>query len=192
MNTSDVGKVDALFEILKYVNKDTPKEVNRYVDGIAEEDKGRPIADVLLDKVLASQPKNKAQEISLLISRILSRSPFGASTTGDEGDKSIGFFLNQWIKLETTIRKLGPSKTTRFAPITYALRIADLPTQTRETIEKLSQLRNALVHGVARPTEATLFDAGTLIRDSILPELLRKITLRRRKKTHGERATRYS
>lgn len=183
MKIVDVGKVDVLFEILRYISKDTPKEVSRFIDRIDDEDKTRPIADVVLDKVLAGQSKSKARETSDLISRILSRSSFGGVSEADEAVQSIGFFLTQWIQLETTISKLAPSRTPGFVPMAYALRRAHLPAQMKTTVEQLSRMRNALVHGIVRPNTATLNEAGRLIRDSILPQLLRKTSTKRRQRS---------
>lgn len=171
MQTADIGKVDILFEVLRYVKQDTPKTLSRFVAQIEDEDRQRPIADVVLDKVLASQPKRKAAKLSELISKILSRSPFGGLTEGGEAETAIGFFLTQWIQLETTLRRLMPSEHPRFLPVRLALRKLQLPAQTKVAVERLSRLRNELVHGIERPNVATLNEAGSIIRDSILPQL---------------------
>jgi ppGpp synthetase/RelA/SpoT-type nucleotidyltranferase len=171
MQTADIGKVDVLFEVLRYVHQDTPKKLSKYIAQIEGEDKARSIADVVLDKVLAGQPKLKAQRLSELISRILSRGPFGGSTEGGEAETATGFFLTQWIKLETTIRRLVPGERLRLLPVRHAVRQLQLPANTRVAIERLNRLRNELVHGIERPTVATLNEAGAAIRDSILPQL---------------------
>jgi hypothetical protein len=177
MKTADIGKVDVLFEVLQYLRLDTPRKLIRYMNQIDNDDKARPIADVVLDKVLAGQPRNKVKSLSTLISRILSRTPFGSSEGGD-AEAAIGFFLTQWIELETTIRHLTPSEGRfRSVPVVHAIHKLQLPPQLRDEVVRTNRLRNELVHGIERPNAAALHQAGSMIRDSILPEIkkLRRI-----------------
>jgi hypothetical protein len=174
MQIADIGKVDVLFDVLRFVHQDTPKKLSRYVAQIAEDEKAGPIADVVLDKVLAGQSKRRAKEVSELISKTLSRSPFGGPSGGGESETAIGFFLTQWIQLESTIRRLAPNERPSFLPVRRIIRQLQLPTKTLVAVERLNRLRNELVHGIERPTATTLNEAGALIRDSILPQLLGK------------------
>src|SRR5208282_4783510 len=130
-----------------------------------------PIADVVLDKVLARQPKSKVKELSALVSKVLSQTLFGSSKGGD-AEAAIGFFLTQWIELETAIRRLVPS-VTRFRPMPVGRSIEklQLSSQLKEDIGKMNRLRNELVHGIERPNAADLYEAGNTIRDSILPAI---------------------
>jgi ppGpp synthetase/RelA/SpoT-type nucleotidyltranferase len=169
--TADIGKVDVLFDVLRYIHQDTPKKLSRYVAQIEQDELTRPIADVVLDKVLAGQPKRRAKKLSELISKTLWRSPFGGLADGGEAETAIGFFLTQWIRLETALRRLAPAERPGFLPVRYALQRLQLTTQVRNAVERLNRLRNELVHGIERPTAATLNEAGAVIRDSILPEL---------------------
>jgi ppGpp synthetase/RelA/SpoT-type nucleotidyltranferase len=171
MQTADIGRVNVLFEVLQYLRLDTPKKLCRYMNQIDSDDKSRPIADVVLDKLLAGQPKSKVRNLSSLISKILSRTPFGSSGRGD-AQAAIGFFLTQWIELETTIRHLTPSEGRfRSLPVVHAIHKLQLPPQLRDEVARTNRLRNELVHGIERPNASALYEAGNTIRDSILPEI---------------------
>lgn len=171
IQTTNVGKVDVLLEVLRYVGLDTPKKLARYLNQVSDEDRNIPIADIVLDKVLAAQPKNKVKSLSGLISKVLSRTPFGSSEGGDV-ENSIGFFLTQWIDLERTIRNLTPSEARlRSIPVVHAIHKLDVPPQLREDLMRMNRLRNEVVHGIERPNAEVLHQAGRVIRDSILPQI---------------------
>jgi ppGpp synthetase/RelA/SpoT-type nucleotidyltranferase len=171
MQTTDIGKVNVLFEVLQYLRIDTPQKLSRYINQIANDDKFHPIADVVLDKLLAGQPKNRVRNLSTLISKVLSRTPFGSSEGGD-AEAAIGFFLSQWIELERTIRRLVPSDgRLRSVPVVHAIHKLQLPSQMRDEVVRTNRLRNELVHGIVRPNATALYQAGNMIRDSILPAL---------------------
>jgi ppGpp synthetase/RelA/SpoT-type nucleotidyltranferase len=171
IQSADIGKVDVLFEVLQHLRLDTPKRLDRYMNQIDKSDTTRPIADSVLDKILAAQPKNKVNSISSLISKFLSRSPFGPSDGGDT-EAAIGFFLTQWIELETTIRRLAPSSERfRVLPVIHAVLKLNVPEKLSADIRRMSGLRNLLVHGIERPSAASLREAGATIRDSILPSI---------------------
>ena len=172
MQTLDIGKVDILLEVMRHLGQDTPKKLRRYVDQIAEDDWNRPIADVLLDKVLAAQPRTKARQLSKLISKTLSRTPFGGTSEGGEVEAAIGFFLSQWIRVETLLRRAVRAEgRPRSMPIPHVLQALNLPKDVRVRLEQINQLRNELVHGIERPNLAALYDAGTFLEESIIPQI---------------------
>ncbi len=141
MQTLDIGKVDILLEVMRHLGQDTPKKLRRYVDQIAEDDWNRPIADVLLDKVLAAQPRTKARQLSKLISKTLSRTPFGGTSEGGEVEAAIGFFLSQWIRVETLLRSAVRAEgRPRPMPIPLVLQSLNLPKDVRVRLEQINQL----------------------------------------------------
>ncbi len=171
IEVADIGKVDVLLEVLRYTAQDTPQKVSRYLAQITDDDANRPIADVLLDKVLAAQPSTKAKQLSALISKMLSRSPFGGGEESSQAE-AIGFFLTEWIRVETLLRRISRAGgQPRHTPISLALRSLDLPADIRSALERLNRLRNELVHGIERPSAATLYDAGTFLQEAVIPRL---------------------
>jgi len=170
MSTADIGKVDVLIDVLRDLRRDSPAKLSRYLDQISPEDRSRPIADVVLDKVLSSQSKNTAKRLSGLVSKTLSRNRFGVPVD-EQTENAFGYFLTQWIALEKTLERLvPPEQGARFLP-SQAVQKLGLNHGLVLEIENLRSLRNSLVHGLQTPDPATMRAAGILIQESILPAI---------------------
>lgn len=169
MSISDIGKVDGLIVVLRALHQDKPAELNRYLDQVAQEDRSLPVADVVLDKVLSSQPTGTAERLSEILSKALSRRQVG--TPGETTETAFGYFLTQWISLEKAIARLTPLKNGERFSLSRAVQKLELDQSLIGQIRNLRNLRNTLVHGLERPDPVTLGNAGRLIEESILPQL---------------------
>jgi ppGpp synthetase/RelA/SpoT-type nucleotidyltranferase len=171
MPVTDIGRVDVLISVLRDLKQDAPAQLGRYLERISPEDEANPIADVVLDKILAAQPKAYAERLSQLISQTLSRSAFRVPVGPDETEAAVGYFLNQWIALEKTLSRIGARNGQLRQPLRHLIRDLDLSPQTKREIENLTALRNDLVHGGQAPNSAILREAASRVRDTILPAI---------------------
>lgn len=172
MSTSDVGKVDVLIEVLRHLRQDSPAKLRRYIDQVSPEDRSAPIADVVIDKVLAAQTVRVAERLSGLISKKLVRGRFGAPT-GGEAESAVGYFLSQWIGLEKALKRLALQKGHPRLPLSLIMRKLDLHPGLVREIQSLRSLRNGLVHGLQTPDPTILRNRGTFIQEAVLPVIKR-------------------
>ena len=177
MSTSDVGKVDVLFDVLRELREDSPAKLQRFIEKIAPEDKVSPIADVVIDKVLSAQSKRTAERLSTLISATLSRGRFGVPL-GDQTQAAIGYFLTQWISLEKLLARLVPQKDRSHFSMSYSMRKLNLHPRLIDDIQRLRKLRNAVVHGMQPPSPPILTDAAEFLYRTIIPAIRESATRR--------------
>lgn len=155
---------------LKHLGQATPAGIKKYFGEVSDEDKQRPIADVLIDKLLASNQRG-VRELPELISKTLaaSLSPFETSERSDE-QTQIGRFLIEWRQVESLLRRISGSRG--IGAHSALNMINSLETLTlRDSIHEIRKIRNSLIHGIEAPPAFVLDDATNFLHMRIVPEL---------------------
>jgi ppGpp synthetase/RelA/SpoT-type nucleotidyltranferase len=159
VNESGLGRVDDLFELLTRLDLDTPERLEPYVKALHGDLEARPIAEQIIDQVLAED-----QERYDLYEAVRSHRRWAAAEPSDtDGNVEIGNFLAQWIRVERVLRDAF-SELDDPRRVTPILRLADNPEvldpDLRPEFHQLRRLRNNLVHGVEVPAAAELAEAA--------------------------------
>jgi ppGpp synthetase/RelA/SpoT-type nucleotidyltranferase len=175
MDTTDVGRVDALLAILRNLKMATPSKVDTLAERFAPEEKKRLIADVLIDRLLAR--KKDGARLTKIISSVLSpRSPGAAA---DKRMQAVGLFLLTWQEVERATAQIANFEGVRRPlPFTLMLKAAKLPHSFNFRIHLVSGLRNRVVHGTSTVDTDTLESAVKTMQENLIPEL--KDILKRR------------
>jgi ppGpp synthetase/RelA/SpoT-type nucleotidyltranferase len=168
-----MGRADILFRLLQEAKLYRSEDLGAYLDNLDIDTERRPLADQVIDRILASNPN--LYEIYLEIRRAV-----GASAPGDRSKggypslEVVGSFLQKWIVLERFSRALlaakAPSTRRISFPTTAILRRLELPEHLYRQFETLRRIRNNLVHGVVIPEEQLLSAA-----DQELDDLIREL-----------------
>jgi ppGpp synthetase/RelA/SpoT-type nucleotidyltranferase len=94
-----LGRIDLLFELLRRLMLATPQKLKPYVDALHDDTEQRPIADQIIDQLLAEDGERYKLYEEIRASQPL----FGISgrdTLEPEFHAAIGFFLSQWVEFE--------------------------------------------------------------------------------------------
>lgn len=172
-----VGRVDLLFELLRELNKDTPERIAALLQDIDPDLESRPLADQVVDRLLAEDP-SRYEKFSELRA-IRQQSLFGGSGPSQQREQqmAIGRFLSSWIGLERFLRRAAVRRGVRWSPSLPVIRITsalDLPPELRSQIDRFRSIRNNLVHGVEMPDPDYLNAASDQIQNEILKKLRRR------------------
>jgi hypothetical protein len=149
-----LGRINVLYRLLADIDKATPDALQPYLESLTTDFERRPLADQIIDKLLAESPERYAVYDRLKLEESGERS--AATTTGDVQSGllhvSMGRFLARWIEFESEIRKRAKSKfpnDTRFAiPTGLVLQALDFDKETLSQAERIRRFRNMLVHGI--------------------------------------------
>jgi ppGpp synthetase/RelA/SpoT-type nucleotidyltranferase len=180
-----LGRVDILYRLLKQIEMASPENIHRYVASLTTDFERRPIAEQIIDQLLAENPdRYKVYE------RIRAESTMEARTTGEATvldaalHNAIGRFISRWINLETEIRRLIRRKfgdDRIYIPMTRALTAMDISPAFVAEIDHIRRYRNGLVHGVEIPP-ADDIESATQRLESIVAKLKAVKLAQRRKR----------
>jgi ppGpp synthetase/RelA/SpoT-type nucleotidyltranferase len=174
-----LGRVNLLFQLLSAANKATPDAMQPYLDSLTTDFERRPLADQIIDKILAESPNYYDTYTKL---RVRESTDWGASASTavletDPTHTAMGRFLDSWIRFEREMRQQvdkGISEA-RFTISTsstmQSLHLFDQ--EALAEIERIRRFRNLLVHGIEVPPFADIEDATRTL-DAILDELPQK------------------
>ena len=166
---TNVGTVDVLLLALKHLGQATPDGIKKYLDEVSDEDRRRPIADVLVDKILATNQRG-ASDLPKLISKALAATlmPFETSERIDE-EAQIGRFLIEWRQVDNLLRKIAVSRGIgTHSPLNI---VNSLDSPLKDSILQIRQIRNGLIHGTDPPPAFVLEDATMFLNRRIIPDL---------------------
>jgi len=152
---SVVGRVDLLFELLKNAGLNTPEELSKYISALHTDFEKRPLAEQIIDQVLAEDPSRYANfnrirsiEAATLVY------PTSISHSRTYQSAAIGDFMALWIEYEKFVRShlASTSLNALHIPTIRSLKsIEGLPVELVESSERLRRFRNQLVHGIEAP-----------------------------------------
>jgi ppGpp synthetase/RelA/SpoT-type nucleotidyltranferase len=171
--TKDVGKVDVLLSALQYLGQSTPSGVSKYVEQVALDERDRPIADVLVDKILTSNQRG-VSKLPEILAKMISQSSMEMNGSRSEEQLQIGNFLTEWRQVERLVGRLASLPAGRTtASMIYAIEKAALSQELRSDINQMRKIRNEVVHGNEPPPSYVLKDAADFMHRRIIPELRR-------------------
>ena len=148
---SGLGRVDVLARFLQELDLNTPEAIEPYIQELHHHFELRPVAEQIADAILAQDGRRYQcwREVRIEV--------FAAANepvvTGDAMlHEKIGFFISQWVELESILgldidseRLLSPEDNAELMALRY--------------------VRNGLVHGQIDPKATELQDAGERTRE---------------------------
>jgi ppGpp synthetase/RelA/SpoT-type nucleotidyltranferase/uncharacterized protein YutE (UPF0331/DUF86 family) len=157
-----MGRVDRLFKLIRRADLNNPDALKIYLESLDPNTEKRPIADQIVDRLLAENTDLYQMWEDLAKAELDSsvRSP----TATAEKQRLFGLFLSKWITLERfldNVARKGAASglsainipRTRFEEL---LKEEGLSDETVQRIRNLRSVRNRLIHGHRSPDEATL------------------------------------
>jgi ppGpp synthetase/RelA/SpoT-type nucleotidyltranferase len=178
MDEKDVGRVDALLIGLQLLKLATPTKLQGLFGGFTDDERSRPLADVLIDRLIARTGKRDGQKLVDALSPVLADKYSSGGRT-----EALGSFLAEWQRIENLVRRLvrgQPGAST--LPFISVMRSAKLPEELTTRLNDARILRNHSVHDVQSISTPTLREATLHIQFELIPEL-RAILAKRRDQT---------
>jgi ppGpp synthetase/RelA/SpoT-type nucleotidyltranferase len=173
ISESGLGRVDLLFDLISKLGLDTSDLLKPYIDALHENVELRPLAEQIIDALLAEDSGRYE-----IYNSIRAQRPWARVTTESDHEtyRHIGIFMARWIELEALLREMHPPKPSRgpVIPTTQQLMtLGLLPPDMIRDYDWLRRMRNLLVHGVEIPPLEDLDDATRHL-DVILEEIRRR------------------
>jgi ppGpp synthetase/RelA/SpoT-type nucleotidyltranferase len=169
---SALGRVDLLFDFLAKVNLCTPQQIAAYISALHDDTEKRPIAEQIVDQILAEDQSRYGAWESVRASRQGSSQQFSDAHAPSRGAtyEEMGRFLVAWIAFERANQdraaKSNPPSSSQigYLPIMRLVESSGVygPSEISE-IDRIRRLRNALVHGVSSIDPRDLNEAADLL-----------------------------
>ena len=159
ISESGLGRVDLLFDFISKLEINTPELLQPYIDALHGNVELRPLAEQIIDALLAEDSQRYEIYDSMRSERPWAR----VKTDSDyETYRHIGMFMTRWMELEALLRELFPAKPRgAIMPTTHQLSSLNLlPDDMLREFDRLRRMRNLLVHGVELPALADLEEAA--------------------------------
>lgn len=170
---SALGRVDLLFELLKRLNLLTPDQLKPYIDAVHHDTERRPIAEQIIDRLLAEDESRYRVYEEIRAARPLSaRAEEVIEPSAAELHGAIGHLLSEWARLERVIRDLHPSTDQRRVVLPTGKIMEQFVPDVRE-FERIRRIRNGVVHGVDTVDATDVHDAANRLHD-IVDEVIRR------------------
>lgn len=154
IHDSAIGRVDLLFALLRNLSLNKPENLARYIDSLHADFERRPLAEQVIDQVLAEDTSRYAIYEQIRTLDI----PTLAFTTSDlpraTQSEAIGQFMALWIDYERTLRSVAEKKGFKSMGMpSYRIlsEISEIMPDLRNSTERLRHFRNQLVHGIEVP-----------------------------------------
>ncbi len=175
---SGLGRVDLLFDFLVRIGTPTPEAVGRYLESIHSDLERRPIAEQVVDQILAEDPNRYRLFEELRAAHPAADGPLGtAEPIASDFHRAVGEFMSAWAEMERTIRRRAAEAGVRASPLAPTSRLLDshwkLDEGTKMQFDRLRRLRNMVVHGVETLDPVDLREAAQQVR-AILAKLNRE------------------
>jgi ppGpp synthetase/RelA/SpoT-type nucleotidyltranferase len=170
-----LGRVDILFDFLKRISLESPDELEPYIRALDPDVEGRPIAEQIIDRMLAADPSRYSAYSAVRDERDRQRSfesPVEARRSADQ-HQALGRFLANWIAFERIVREAAEPYTIGMArkaivPNRRVLQTMEaLDAKSLFEVERLRRLRNNLVHGIESPSAQHISEATEMLGDII-------------------------
>jgi hypothetical protein len=148
-----MGRVDVLFEFLSRLELNSAEAVEPYIAALQPNLERRPIAEQIIDQILAADASRYAiyEEVREERDAYRSYESKDEALRAEMQHRALGVFLRNWIALETALREIGKSRNIDerqgLMPTGKLLERLQVLSLT-EAIEfgRLQRMRNALVH----------------------------------------------
>jgi hypothetical protein len=162
-----MGRIDILFRLLQRAGLDRPDDLPQYLQGLDSETERRPLADQVIDRILAS--RTELYDDYLEIRRTASSGARNLNVgLNYPPPEIVGSFLQKWIILERFDRALNRNVAGRRRIGLVSrnlLRELGVSDRLQLQFEVLRRVRNEMVHGVNIPEEGLLVAADAELGD---------------------------
>jgi ppGpp synthetase/RelA/SpoT-type nucleotidyltranferase len=163
-----LGRVSVLYQLLRDFDKATPGAIQSYLASITKDFESRPLADQIIDKLLAENPNYYDRYTQLRIQD----SSEGTQRGTEDAERThvaMGKFLTSWIKLEQTIGSLVkgrfPNIRGPVVPVMMFRQLDLFDPETTKSFERIYRFRNKLVHGIEIPSVEAIEEATLSLND---------------------------
>lgn len=167
-----LGRVDLLFDFLAKVNLCTPQQIATYISALHDDTEERPIAEQIVDQILAEDQSRYGAWESVRASRQGSSQQFSDAHAPSRGvtHEEMGRFLAAWIAFERAnqdraAKSISPSSSQiKYLPIMRLVESSGVYEASEiSEIDRIRRLRNTLVHGVSSIDSRDLNEASHLL-----------------------------
>lgn len=167
-----MGRVDALWELLKKAEMTSPESLSRLLEELDFTAIEVPLADQITEAVLSVRPELSADFVSAQ-TKLPGPSAYSLANALNVNLKvSIGDFLSSWIVLERALGEISKSKNMsgKVAPFrdSRLTQLIELQPSAKADLDRLRKIRNNLVHGIEVPSgeylQQAILDIENLIR----------------------------
>lgn len=161
-NESALGRVDALYELLRRLELNTPEQLKPFIEVLHADTERRSISDQIVDQVVASD-KERYRLYADIRRRIgpISRDHKHRGTIPLNAD--FGTFMRLWIEFEQRMREASKAQGLEGSDVLIGRRliekIASLDIESRRELDRIRMMRNRVVHGEIDVDRAELADA---------------------------------
>ncbi|MGV0129160.1 RelA/SpoT domain-containing protein [Burkholderia gladioli] len=174
VHDSALGRVDALYELLKRLGLNTAEKIKPYIEALHADTERRSIADQVVDQIVASDPGRYKLysdirhrfESSSMEKKIRRR-----STTSDD---ELGTFMRMWVELERRMaiasKAQGLEGGDALVSRRWIEKLSKLDLDSRRELDRIRMIRNLVVHG-GREVERSELAAATMSLRRFLKQL---------------------
>ncbi len=157
-----LGRIDILFRLLQLAGSSSPEGLAPYLQSLDAETEPRPLADRVIDRVLASRSDLYEHYFEVR------RAAGGGARTfligkDQPAPETVGVFLQRWIVVERFMRALMTKgrldRRFNFSSSAMARRLG-FPANIQMQLDVLRRIRNNLVHGIQIPEQDLLNSAA--------------------------------
>jgi ppGpp synthetase/RelA/SpoT-type nucleotidyltranferase len=173
LGESALGRVDILFGFLGALRLDNPESVAPYLDGLHADTEKRPVAEQIVDQMLAEDTERYQAYEKIRASREVRVDAQGPDEVLAEAaeHEAIGAFLTEWIALERLVREIAHARRKGrinvFPTASVVASLGVFGTRTSDDIERIRRLRNELVHGYEVPPIEELRSAAARLNEIV-------------------------
>lgn len=169
---SAMGRVDALFELLKALGLNKPENLAQYVTPLHNDFEKRPLSEQVIDQILTEDPSRYATYEQIRRTEPASSGTLLTRATLSQ-HQAVGEFMQLWVEYERLlskiVRSLQPGDSRASTP-TRMLSILHkyFPRTTLthgQAAKRVHEFRNMLVHGIGTPTQESIREASDELRE---------------------------
>jgi len=170
---SALGRVDLLFELLQRLELLTPDQLKPYIEAVHHDTERRPIAEQIIDRLLAEDESRYKVYEEIRTARPLSvRAEEAVEPSAAALHEAIGHLLSEWARLERITRDIYTSKDQHRVIMPTGKLMAQFVPDMGE-FERIRRIRNGVVHGMDVVDPADLHDAANRLHE-IVEEVIRR------------------
>jgi hypothetical protein len=165
-----------IFDLIERLNLRTPDQLRPYLTFVKPDFERRPLAEQIIDQLLAEDPARYPLYESLRASRPVQGAYVGKTReeANPETHEEVSLFLKRWVAFEKKLKALVDRLQVQgiYASSTLLARLGVEDENLLNEFERIRRLRNEVVHGLSLPSIEDLREAGGRI-EKISQELER-------------------
>ena len=172
-----LGRIDILYRFLQLIHRDSPREIEQYLNELEPDSNGDPISDRIVELITAPDP-DLLKTYFQALQDARSDDPYSApdeSQAASRRERELGVFLTNWITLERALKGIldRSPDAAKTGPPTSLSRLRSLNWITpivRSELDALRKVRSEVVH-VGTSVDTTSIALTSLRMRALLSEL---------------------